>query len=407
MKLFWRKLLIFISFLLVFSVNLSALDILENYNYGKGAVFLESKGERTITLGKYIRILEDKDRSLNADDIFSGNFDQTFKPTKNDIVNLGLVDTDVWIEFPSIFNYSDTKQWYIIIGNESTTPLKSISFYFLQNNKFVHLVNIPSVKQHQIDTKSPILYIPIPTWILEDNSNSIGKKDLQIYANASFSGRADINISLADTINPSSFYTENFLLVFVLGAIIMLFFYNFFILFALKELTYLFYNLYLFFWVGVSIVGYYKLEVLLGFYMSYFTHLIGSILASICIIEFVNHFLKTKTSIPTGYRWLKALEIIFILLLFTGFQSVIFTYYMNFVFRIIMLFSVFIVGFICFIRGQYYAKFFLIGWFIFLVTTIIWVLCLNGVIQFNFITSYIQINNGACDSNTFSFFCFG
>ena len=64
---------------------------------------------------------------------------------------------------------------------------------------------------------------------------------------------------------------------------------------------------------------------------------------------------------------------------------------MNFVFRIIMLFSVFIVGFICFIRGQYYAKFFLIGWFIFLVTTIIWVLCLNGVIQFNFITSYIQI----------------
>ena len=48
MKLFWRKLLIFISFLLVFSVNLSALDILENYNYGKGAVFLESKGERTI-----------------------------------------------------------------------------------------------------------------------------------------------------------------------------------------------------------------------------------------------------------------------------------------------------------------------------------------------------------------------
>ena len=257
MKLFWRKLLIFISFLLVFSVNLSALDILENYNYGKGAVFLESKGERTITLGKYIRILEDKDRSLNADDIFSGNFDQTFKPTKNDIVNLGLVDTDVWIEFPSIFNYSDTKQWYIIIGNESTTPLKSISFYFLQNNKFVHLVNIPSVKQHQIDTKSPILYIPIPTWILEDNSNSIGKKDLQIYANASFSGRADINISLADTINPSSFYTENFLLVFVLGAIIMLFFYNFFILFALKELTYLFYK-YLFFWVGVSIVGYYN-----------------------------------------------------------------------------------------------------------------------------------------------------
>ena len=78
-------------------------------------------------------------------------------------------------------------------------------------------MNIPSVKQHQIDTKSPILYIPIPTWILEDNSNSIGKKDLQIYANASFSGRADINISLADTINPSSFYTENFLLVFVLG----------------------------------------------------------------------------------------------------------------------------------------------------------------------------------------------
>ena len=42
-------------------------------------------------------------------------------------------------------------------------------------------MGIPSVKQYQIDTKFPILSIPIPGDILENSSQSIETKSLQIF----------------------------------------------------------------------------------------------------------------------------------------------------------------------------------------------------------------------------------
>ena len=165
MKQFWIKQLLFFSFLVLFLPVLSALNFAQD-NYSDRKIVLINDVNVSMALGKHMRFLEDKDRYLTIEDFFFGNFEQQFRAGKNDIINLGIVDANVWIEFPPIFNYSDTKQWYIIIGNESTTPLESISFYFLQNNKFVHLVEIPSVKQHQIDTKFPFLSIPIPEGLL-------------------------------------------------------------------------------------------------------------------------------------------------------------------------------------------------------------------------------------------------
>ena len=56
-----------------------------------------------------------------------------------------------------------------------------------------------------------------------------------------------------------------------------------------------------------------------------------------------------------------------------------------------MLISVLVIGIVCFLKGQYFAKFFLIGWLGFVLTTVLWMLCLGGVIPYNFITSQIQI----------------
>ena len=181
MKQFWIKQLLFFSFLVLFLPVLSALNFAQD-NYSDRNIVLTNDGNVSMALGKHIRFLEDKDRHLTLENFISGNFEQQFRAGKHDVINLGIVDANVWIKLPSIFNYSDTKQWYIIIGNESTTPLESISFYFLQNNKFVHFVGIPSVKQYQIDTKFPILSIPIPGDILENSSQSIETKSLQIFA---------------------------------------------------------------------------------------------------------------------------------------------------------------------------------------------------------------------------------
>ena len=400
MKQFWIKQLLFFSFLVLFLPVLSALNFAQD-NYSDRNIVLTNDGNVSMALGKHIRFLEDKDRHLTLENFISGNFEQQFRDGKHDVINLGIVDANVWIKLPSIFNYSDTKQWYIIIGNESTTPLESISFYFLQNNKFVHFVGIPSVKQYQIDTKFPILSIPIPGDILENSSQSIETKSLQIFAKASYRGRADISFHLADTKVPRSFYPKNFFLTFFFGAIGVLFLYNLVVPFFSKELTYIYYNLYLFFWVGVALIGYYKFEVFFGFHLSYFSHFIGGILASIFIVEFCSELFKTKENLPSGYLWLKIIQISFVALALFSLLNFLLAFKIAFFLGTIMLISVLVIGIVCFLKGQYFAKFFLIGWLGFVLTTVLWMLCLGGVIPYNFITSQIH-NFGAFVSNTVS-----
>ena len=58
---------------------------------------------------------------------------------------------------------------------------------------------------------------------------------------------------------------------------------------------------------------------------------------------------------------------------------------------------------ICFLRGQYYARLFIIGWGIFMLTTVVWIFCLSGVLPYNFITSQIQIFGLLCQTLFLSF----
>ena len=137
--------------------------------------------------------------------------------------------------------------------------------------------------------------------------------------------------------------------------------YNAFVPLFLKELKYLYYSTYLFFYVVVFLIGYYKLEVLLGFRLSYFTYLVGGLLASICIIEFVIELFRTKTFIPTGHFWLRILEGFLIITILLSFNDIILTQKISFFVESVTLVSILIIGLICFLRGQYYAKFFLIS----------------------------------------------
>ena len=226
---------------------------------------------------------------------------------------------------------------------------------------------------------------------MEANSKVIGERSIQIFAKASFLGRTDISLFIADAKIPISFYIEYFLLVFFLGALISLFLYNAFVPLFLKELKYLYYSTYLFFYVVVFLIGYYKLEVLLGFRLSYFTYLVGGLLASICIIEFVIELFRTKTFIPTGHFWLRILEGFLIITILLSFNDIILTQKISFFVESVTLVSILIIGLICFLRGQYYAKFFLLGCFVFTVTTIIWMLAVSGVITHNFFTSQVKI----------------
>ena len=168
MKQFRIILVVFFSLLLLplnfeSDSNLSAAALLQDDAYGKKTIVLDSDAQNTFALGKYIKVLKDKSKKLTSYDVFSGNFEESFQLGRRDIINLGIINANVWIEFPTIINYSDGKQWYIVIDNESVATLRSISFYFLRDDETIHFVEIPN-KKHFVNflllSFKTLIYLP-------------------------------------------------------------------------------------------------------------------------------------------------------------------------------------------------------------------------------------------------------
>ena len=130
----------------------------------------------SIPLGKYIRFLEDKNKDISLKDVISGKLNKSFVQGKEDVIFLSYQDTNYWLEFPTIQNFSDKKEWFIFIDNYFSVSLKTISFYFVIQNQVAHKIEIPSVKEYQLQKKFPLISIPIPPELLEN-------KDLKIFEN--------------------------------------------------------------------------------------------------------------------------------------------------------------------------------------------------------------------------------
>ena len=104
MKQFRIILVVFFSLLLLplnfeSDSNLSAAALLQDDAYGKKTIVLDSDAQNTFALGKYIKVLKDKSKKLTSYDVFSGNFEESFQLGRRDIINLGIINANVWIEF--------------------------------------------------------------------------------------------------------------------------------------------------------------------------------------------------------------------------------------------------------------------------------------------------------------------
>ena len=82
---------------MLFLPVLSALNFAQD-NYSDRNIVLTNDGNVSMALGKHIRFLEDKDRHLTLENFISGNFEQQFRDGKHDVINLGIVDANVWIK---------------------------------------------------------------------------------------------------------------------------------------------------------------------------------------------------------------------------------------------------------------------------------------------------------------------
>ena len=384
MRIFLR-ILIFLFFVSFFGELSAAKELTLN------------EGQDTIALGKYIRFVEDKTKSITINDIISRKLDISFQQGNGDtIVIKGFVDADYWFEFPTIQTRSRDSKWYITIDGSATDTMKNLIFYFTVNGEIKAIKSIPDIKVHQIKQRFPTIVITIPKELSQKNNLKIFAR-IEAYGNNTFPFfLSSEKISLAS-------YKEVIFVVIFLGPMFFLFLFNSFICIFLKDKAYFFYICYLFLWILVSFISFYKLEVIFGFHFGYKISLVFYALLIMAFVRFCYYFFDIKKNIPHANYLFSLLIAIGVIIIGSAYINIFFAYQATSLFGLLVGVSILGIAIMSLCRGQKQARFFLIGLSVYTLSIIVWAPYINGYIEHNFLLANIHILGSLIEATFLSF----
>ncbi|MEJ6982346.1 7TM diverse intracellular signaling domain-containing protein [Pedobacter sp. P351] len=350
-------------------------------------------GEKDIlSVGSKIRYYID---SSSSENIKSIQHQKNFILSKETVPDFGLRKVPMWLKV-EITNKSNTQN--LMIQFEQSF-LQNIDFYYLEQgkykvnmsgevypfdsrminyHKFVYSLNIPkdSTITYYFRIKS-ILKMRMPI--------SLGKKDSIVESNL----------------------TKNIWFGLFFGIILVMFFYNLFIYFVLKELIYLYYVAYIII-VGLVQTTYegYSFQFLWpnnGF-VAIRSFFVLTALVNIVGLEFVRKFLNTQNFIPRLDKVSYALYTVYILdIIFILRGDFFISYQIIQAFGGLMSLYILTVSIIIVKQGYRPAKFFLLAWIPLILSIIIWFLGDFNILPYNTFTNYSMTIGSAVEAILLSF----
>lgn len=337
-------------------------------------------------IGKHISYFEDKGGNYSIGSIVNSP-DELFTENKEDIINFGFSPSVFWLKF-SIKKSADTlKNWILEI---KAPELDSVTFYYQDKNGswkeksdgdnwsfYKREINSRNIAFKLSETQNDsVYYIKI---------RSIGPITIPV------------KIETYDFFVSENLSSELFFGI-CYGILFIMFFYNLFIFFSTRELSYFYYVLSVTF--GILFYGIYY-----GHIPQYITHYKApvlnnllsfiSIIWSIFILQFVKTFLNfPKISIVynrliNGLQFLSLLNLLVLFFIGPGLSLMI-------VLPLVLISSitVLIASFSCIRKGNREARFFILGWGFYLCAIIIFVLRLWSVIpNYEFILNVMLIGS--------------
>lgn len=324
----------------------------------------------------------DKNNQLKIHDILAPEYHDKFTPNNQEIINIGLVASTLWLKY-SVQNMLGTSL-YIEIDNPA---LDTIEYYLYNNDhKLVH--HHITGNHHNIENrslKSGKLMID-----LNLNDSSIHTCYIKINSNSS-TLLAPLRIA-----SLKKFYEinqkESVWQGIYFGLILFLFIYNLFLFISLKDVTYIYFALF------IASMGF-LFALFKGFGMQYiwnrypelnqFTPLIGAT-ACIFMILFSAKFLNSKLKTPILHKWLYALNGIYILIIISNLFHFAFLS-TNLIIYISMLglFFLMFLAIKAWKDGYTPAKYFLLAWSFYVVGIFLSFLRDNSYIEVNVIIGNI------------------
>ena len=196
-------------------------------------------------IGKYTEILFDPSKKLTINDVAFGNASNDFKPLNSDHTNLGYREETIWLRFELKIDSIEAKDWLL---NLDYQEIDNVIFFMPINNHnyFIRKAGLAYPLSNR-EIQQRVIVFPINL-----NSNEVMKFYLRIETGKSL----PISLSIY---SPKEFFKseESKYLIFGIfyGALIIMAVYNLFLYLSIKDLSYLFYSLF------VISVGYYQSNI--------------------------------------------------------------------------------------------------------------------------------------------------
>jgi signal transduction histidine kinase len=368
-----RFILATITFLVAFTTTPSFAQRLINYN----------EAGHNISIGKDVELLEDKNSSLTPEQAIAS---KDFMYKEQAVPNLQITPTTWWVRFTIKNNTSD-----MLAMELAYATIDSVTLYTLQpGNTFTKMATGEYVPYYERSYKHQ-------NYIFDLDIPQNDSRTYLLRVNASEQCQLPLTIGTSKSIEET---LSNGDLIFGIyaGIILVMFLYNIFIFFTVREKTYLLYVVYILF-VGLTqacVQGYatrffYPASPLLANFML----VLSPSILGISALQFLKDFMNVKKYTPTLFKVLRIFEIAYLVIITMGILHM-YRLAANLVQINAGVASIFVMIIAIKIMRMGYkpAAFFLLAWSIFLTSVIVFILRNFNVLPYNNYTYYaLQIGS--------------
>jgi len=327
-------------------------------------------------------ILEDKEGKLTIEQIRSPSFENQFKPNESGKVNYGFSSSAYWLRMNFINQDNPLQDWFLEIAYPA---LDNIQFYLLDSDRVVDSRqtgdSLPFI-QRDVNHRNYIFHFPVP-------SQQVATVYLRIQTQSSMQFPATLwsSVGFAEKINQ-----EQSALGVYYGALLVMLIYNLFLFIAVREISYLYYAMYIvgyaLFQFSLNGLSYQLLWPTLSWWQSRSVpFFIG--FGWLGIMLFTQYFLDTRKTTPRLHWGI----VFFGLLTFATMGLSLMAPY-NIAIRVAIINAfggsilAMIAGIVAYRDGYRAAKFYIIAWFGLLGGIVIYVLKTVGLLPPNLFTEY-------------------
>ena len=348
-----------------------------------------NEGEKKISLGKKISILEDTDKKLKISDILSAEWQSKFVQSSTDVPGYGVTDSAFWVKINVQNNTLTDKLLLLELDQPQFDEVK----LYTRNSANEDFVERTTGDQYPFSSRDIEYY----NYVFKLNLPA--KSENTFYLRLVMNGPTSIPLYLWE---PESFFSYASLVMAGFGAFFgmmtVMLVYNIFLFFSMRDISYLYYVLLVFLELLAAAV----FAGLDGQYLWQNSPWFGELIHHWCIIGgnitailFTMNFLQTKMNLPGVHKYLKYLIAADIVILFMPFAGhITLSIKTNIALYLSTIPVFFFIGMKSYLKKVHAARFYLLAWGAIMIGVIVFALSRANILPDNLITNYaVQIGS--------------